>query len=82
MKFCYRIFCCFEFFAKEKKFVAKKLYCFECVAAIFFTGCKIFILFWNVKLQQSFLHFWVKKDFVAEFCVVLKYVTTKQITIW
>jgi hypothetical protein len=77
MKFCYIIFCCFEFFAKENEFVAKKFYCFECVEAIFFVGCRIFVLFWNVKLQQYFLHFCGKKDFVAKFCVVLKYVVLK-----
>jgi hypothetical protein len=59
-------FCYFEFVAifcssEEEEFIAEFFCCFECVAAIFFAGCRIFVLFWSVKLQQSLLHFQEKK---------------------
>jgi hypothetical protein len=59
-------FVIFEFVAifcssEEEEFVADFFCCFECVAAIFFAGCRIFVLFWSVKLQQSVLHFQEKR---------------------
>ncbi len=60
-------FCYFEFVAifcssEEEEFVAEFFCCFEFVAAIFFfAGCRIFVLFWSVKLQQSLLHFQEKR---------------------
>ncbi len=59
-------FCYFEFVAifavqKTRNLLQKKFCCFECVVAIFFAGCRTFVLFWSVKLQQSLLHFQEKR---------------------
>jgi hypothetical protein len=60
--FCYLEFVAIFCSSEEEEFVAEFFCCFEFVAAIFFfAGCRIFVLFWSVKLQQSLLHFQEKR---------------------
>ncbi len=77
----------FEFVAifavqKTRNLLQNFFCCFECVVAIFFAGCRIFVLFcvgvWNCS---NLFCIFRRRDFAAEFCVVLKCVAAKKIAV-
>jgi hypothetical protein len=75
-KFVAEFFCYFEFVAifcssEEEEFVAEFFCCFEFVAAIFFSQVAEFLFCFGVWNCSNLFCTFRRRDFAAEFCVVL-----------